>query len=85
MCAILPEKYIHSLTQLIKEISDSFYHFDDQALNKEILKLRKAPDESIELFHTLFCNISYQFPKDEIDWEFLDGRFTYLIYISDNL
>ena len=31
-----------------------------------------------------FHNISYRFPKVEIDWEFLNGRFKYLLYISKN-
>lgn len=84
-CATLPEKSFHSLTQLIVEIDDAFHHFDHQALNKEILELRKAPDESIEQFHTRFCNLAHRFPEDEIDWEFFDGKFKYLLYISKNI
>lgn len=70
-CSMLLENSIDSLPHLVTEI--------------EILKLRKAPDESIEQFHTLFCNLTWRFPKDEIDCEFLDGRFKYLIYISENM
>ena len=47
------------------------------------MKLRKAPDESIEQFHTRFCNLSYRFPEDDFDWEFLDGIFEYLLHISE--
>jgi len=52
---------------LIVEIDRSFHHFDHQALNKEILKLRKVPDEFVEQFYTRFCNLAYLFPEDEID------------------
>lgn len=83
-CATLLENCIHSLTQLIAEIKHAFHHFDHQALNKEIMKLRKAPNESFENFNTRFCNLTYLFLEDEIDCEFLDGRFKYLIYISKN-
>lgn len=48
------------------------------------MELYKAPDESIEQFHTCFCNLAYRFPEDEIYWGLLDGRFNYLIYISEN-
>lgn len=84
-CATLPKKSIHSLAQLVAEIDRAFNHFDCKALNQEILKLRKEPDESVEQFHTCFCNLACQFPEDDIDWEFLDRRFEYLLYISKNL
>lgn len=32
-----------------------------------------------------FRNLAYRFPEDESDWEFLDGRFEYLLYISENM
>ena len=51
-CATLPEKYIHSLAHLVAEIDRDFNHFNHKALDQEILKLRKAPDESIEQFCT---------------------------------
>jgi len=47
-CATLPEKSIHSLACLVTEIDSAFDHFDRKALNKEIMKLQKAPDESVE-------------------------------------
>ena len=57
-CATLPENSIHSLSHLVTEIDRAFNHFDCKALNKEILKLRKAPNESFEQFHTRFCNLA---------------------------
>jgi len=42
------KKSIHSITHLVVEIDCAFNHFNYKALNKEIMKLRKAPDESIE-------------------------------------
>ena len=84
LCATLLEKYIHSLAHLVIEIDSAFNHFDCEALNKEILKLWKAPNESVEQFHKRFCNLAYWFPEDGIYWEFLDGRFEYLLYISEN-
>ena len=47
-CATLPEKSIHSLAHLVAEIDHAFNNYECKALNKEILKLRKAPDEAIE-------------------------------------
>jgi len=47
-CVTLPDKPIHSLHQFIGEVDDSFHHFDYKEMNKEILKLRKAPNESVE-------------------------------------
>lgn len=82
-CATLPENSIHSLTHLVAEIDRAFNHFNYKALNKEILELGKGPDESIEQFYTRFCNIAYRFPQDDIDWEFLDGRFEYLLHIYE--
>ena len=46
--ATLPEKSIHSFHHLIAEIDRAFNHFDLKALNKEILKLQKTVDISIE-------------------------------------
>lgn len=81
----LPNKSIHSFGHFVIELVDAFHHFDHQALNIEILKLQKAPDESVEKFHIRFLNLAFCFPEDEIDWEFLDGRFKYLLHISENL
>ncbi len=81
-CATIPEKYIHSLSHLVAEIDHAFNHFDHQALNKEIMKLRKALDESIEQFYMHFCNLAYRFLEDDIDWEFLVGRFEYFLDVS---
>jgi len=83
-CATLPKKSIHSLSHLVTEIDYSFNHFNYKTLNKEIMELRKALDESIENFYTRFCSLAYRFPKVDIDWEFLDGRFEYLLHISEN-
>lgn len=83
-CATLPKKSIHSLVHLAEEIDHSFNHFDHEALDQEILKLRKPLDESVDKFCTCFCNIAYQFPQDEIDWEFLYGRAEYLLHISES-
>ena len=47
-CATLHKKYIHSLAYLVIEIVHAFNQFNYKALNKEILELRKAPDESVE-------------------------------------
>jgi len=74
--ATLPQKSIHSFHHLIAEIDCAFNHFDYKALNKEILKLRKAPDEFVEQFYMCFRNLAHRFPEDEIDWELLNGRFT---------
>ena len=50
----------------------------------EIVELRKELNESVEQFYTHFSNLEYRFLKDEIDWEFLDGIFEYLLYTSKN-
>ena len=83
-CSMLPKKSIHSHACLVAEIDHDFNHFDHKALNKEILKLQKAPNEFVEQFHTCFYNLAYRFPEDDIDWKFLDGRFEYLLYIFEN-
>ena len=83
-CATLPENSIHSLFHLVPKIDRDFKQFDCKALNKEALKIGKAPDKSFEQCYTCFCNIAYRFPKDDIDWEFRDGIFEYLLYISEN-
>jgi len=77
--ATLPKKSIHYFHHLIAEIDHAFNHFDRKSLNKEILKLRKAPNESIEQFYMCFHNLAYRFPEDEIDWKFLNGRFNHLL------
>ena len=82
-CALLPKKSIHSLSHLFAKIESAFNHFDCKALNEEIMKLWKAPDESVEKVYMRFCNFAYRFPKDEIDWEFLNGRFEYLLRIFE--
>lgn len=58
-CATLPEKPIHSLSHLVTEIDHAFNHFNRKALHKEILELRKAPDESLEQSHIRLCNLVY--------------------------
>ena len=62
-CAMLPKKSIHYLVHLVTEIDCAFNHFDRQALNKEILKLRKAPDESIDQFTHAFVIFHIDFSK----------------------
>lgn len=47
-CAKLPKKYIHSLSHLVAKINGAFNHFNRKELKKEIVELRKAPDESVE-------------------------------------
>jgi len=47
-CATLPEKYTHSLAHLVAEIHCAFNHFNCKSLDQEIMKLRKAPNESVE-------------------------------------
>ena len=64
---MLPKKSIHSLAHLVVEIDYDFNHFNHKALNQEILKLQKAPDEFVDQLYTRFCNLAYQFPEDEID------------------
>jgi len=80
-CTTLPEKSIHSLAHLVAEIDHAFNHFNHKALDQEILKFRKAPDESVDQFYTHVCNLAYRFPKDEIDWIY--GRFEYLLGIFE--
>jgi len=46
-CATLPKKYIHSLAHMVTEIDRDFNQFNHKSLDQEILKLRKALDESI--------------------------------------
>ena len=82
-CATLPENSIHSLSHLVAEIDHAFKHFDHEALDQEIMKLRKELDEFVDQFYTRFCNLSYRFPEDEIDWQFLYGIFEYLLRISE--
>lgn len=60
-CATLLENSIHSLTQLIVEIDQAFHHFDRKALNKEILELRKPPNESVFLKLKLIRNSSMEY------------------------
>ena len=60
------------------------HHFDLKALNKKILELWKALDVSLLQFWEQFCNLTFQFPEDEIGWKFLRERFQYLIDISEN-
>jgi len=69
-CPTLPEKSIHSLSHMVVEIDHAFNCFNRKVLDKEILKLRKSPNESVEQFHMRFCNLAYLLLEDEIDWEF---------------
>jgi len=78
---MLPKKSIHFLAHLVAKIDRAFNHFNHKALDQEILKLQKVPNESVDQFYTHFCNLAYRFPEDEIDWEFLYGRFEYLLRI----
>jgi len=55
----MPDKSIHSFNHFFIEIVNAFHHFDRKALNKEIMKLQKVPDESIEQFHVRFLNLSF--------------------------
>ena len=68
---------------MVAKIDCAFNQFNHKSLDQEILKLWKAPIEYVDQFYTRFCNIAYQFPEDEIDWEFLYGRFEYLFCISE--
>jgi len=63
----LPEKYIHSFSHFVLGLSHAFHKFDHQALNKKILELWKAPDESVAQFWYHFRILTFQFPEEEID------------------
>jgi len=52
---------------MIGELFCAFYHYDCKELSKNILKLWKAPDESIVQFWDNFYNLTFQIPEDEID------------------
>ena len=80
----LHEKSIHSFGHLVLELCHYFHNFDHQALNKKILQLQKAPDESVAQFWYLFHNLTFQFLKDEIDLEFVNERFQYLLHVSQH-
>jgi len=58
-CATLPEKIIHSLSHLVIEVDYAFNNFNSKELNKEIMELQKAPDESLEKFYMHFRNLTY--------------------------
>jgi len=53
-------------------------------LNKKILELHKAPDESIWQFWEHFQNLAFQIPEDDVNWKFLRERFQHLLHISEN-
>lgn len=71
-CVTLHASSIHSLCHLVRDLTHVFYCYDHKELNKKIIELLKAPDESIEQFHICFCNLGFQFFLDEIDWKFLN-------------
>lgn len=49
-CVTFPAASIHFYDQTLGEFSHSFYHYDRKTLNKIILQLWKAPDESLLQF-----------------------------------
>lgn len=69
---------------MFRELFCAFFFYDRKALNHKILKLWKAPNESIVQFYDLFCHYYFEFPKYEVDWKFLTERFQYLVHISEN-
>ena len=83
-CVTLPNASIHSYDQLIRELAHAFYQYDHKALNKKILELRKAPDESLLQFWECIHNLEFQFLEDEIDWKFICEIFQYLLHIYEN-
>lgn len=84
-CFTLHDAFSHSFDQLVGELTRAFYQYDHKALNKKIMELQIAPDESVMQFWERFRNLLYQIPEYEIDWVFLDEIFQYLLHIYENL
>ncbi len=40
------------------------------------------PNESVEDFVLIFLHLSYVFPKEDVDWDFFNENFQYLVEIS---
>lgn len=75
---------IHLFNDMIIELGHSFVFYDHKSLNKKFLKLWKAPKKSIVHFYHHFYHYCFEFPRDEVDWKFLNERFQYLVHISKN-
>lgn len=73
---LLPATSFHSYDQMIRELAHAFYCYNQKSLTKKFLELWKAPDESHMQFWTRFCNLLFQIPGDEIDWNFLMKYFS---------
>ena len=52
---------------MIRELGCVFIFYEYKSLNRKILKLRKAPEESIEHFYDRFHHYYFEFPEDEVD------------------
>lgn len=83
-CHSLHATSIHSDDHMFKELFCAFIFYDSKAFNRKILKLWKAFEESLQHFHDRFLHYSYEFPKYEVNWNFFEGIFQYLVYIFWN-
>jgi len=81
-CNTLPLSSIHYFEHLIKELHLEFDSYDYQDVLKIINELRMKYNESIEVFFNQFLHFCYEFPKEDIDWDFFKQKFEHLVHIS---
>lgn len=62
-----PAPSIHSFKHMIRDLGRAFFCYDDKALHRKILKLKKAPNKSIVHSYDCFHHYYFEFPKDEVD------------------
>jgi len=81
-CHTLPPASIYSFEHLIKELHLIFDRYDYKDVLKIINQLIMKPNESTEDFANQFLHLCYEFPKEEIDWDFFKQKFECLVHLS---
>jgi len=72
---------IHSFDQLVKELHKEFDMYDYQDVLKRINQLIMKPNESIKDLYDHFLNLCYEFPEENMDWDFFKQNFKCLVHM----
>lgn len=81
-CYSLPTTYSSYFKHLVNGLCHVFYKYEYQDNLNEIDQLRMESNESLEHFTNRFLHLCYEFPDEDVDWQFLDEKLCFLVRMS---
>ena len=78
----LPTTSISYFKQLVNELHHIFDKYEYQYVLNEIDQIIMELNESLQHFTNRFLHLCYEFLDEDVDWQFLDENFCFLVRMS---